>query len=236
MSTKKLDVGAKYRMYFNYDNDKKVYCIPVLPETIQITVKGKSQSIDISNFGEALVKGKREGMAISFSSFFPKSYGATYCACAKSQFKSPAAWHSWMIALENGKLPCHFVLEGSPLKLNMYVVIQSYKASEEGGDVGTISYTVEMKEYRVPEVTKYKVTTKVEKKKKKTKAKKKSSGKRVDNKKKPKTYTVKKGDCLWNIAKKFYGNGAQYKKIYNANKNKIKNPNIIQIGWKLTIP
>ncbi|MDO4650436.1 MAG: LysM peptidoglycan-binding domain-containing protein, partial [Eubacteriales bacterium] len=118
----------------------------------------------------------------------------------------------------------------------MYVVIQSYKASEEGGDVGTISYTVEMKEYRVPEVTKYKVTTKVEKKKKKTKAKKKSSGKRVDNKKKPKTYTVKKGDCLWNIAKKFYGNGAQYKKIYNANKNKIKNPNIIQIGWKLTIP
>lgn len=50
------------------------------------------------------------------------------------------------------------------------------------------------------------------------------------------TYTVKKGDTLWAIAKKYYGNGAQYKKIANANKKLIKNPNLIHIGWKLTIP
>lgn len=41
------------------------------------------------------------------------------------------------------------------------------------------------------------------------------------------TYTVVKGDCLWNIAKKYYGNGAQYMKIYNANRNKIKKPSLI---------
>jgi LysM repeat protein len=51
-----------------------------------------------------------------------------------------------------------------------------------------------------------------------------------------KTYTVVKGDCLWNIAKKFYGNGSQYTKIYNANKDKIKNPNLIYPGQVLTIP
>src|SRR5690606_25788237 len=50
------------------------------------------------------------------------------------------------------------------------------------------------------------------------------------------TYTVKKGDTLWAIAKKYYGNGAQYKKIANANKKLIKNPNLIHIGWKLKIP
>ena len=50
------------------------------------------------------------------------------------------------------------------------------------------------------------------------------------------TYTVKRGDTLWAIAKKYYGNGAQYPKIVNANKSKIKNPNLIQIGWVLTIP
>ena len=49
-------------------------------------------------------------------------------------------------------------------------------------------------------------------------------------------HTVKKGDTLWGIAKKYYGNGAQYKKIYNANKSKIKNPNLIYVGQKFLIP
>ena len=49
-------------------------------------------------------------------------------------------------------------------------------------------------------------------------------------------YTVKKGDCLWNIAKKYYGKGALYTKIYNANKSKIKNPNVIYVGQVLIIP
>ena len=50
------------------------------------------------------------------------------------------------------------------------------------------------------------------------------------------TYTVKSGDCLWKIAKQFYGNGAQYTKIYNANRDKIKNPNLIYPNQVLTIP
>ena len=51
-----------------------------------------------------------------------------------------------------------------------------------------------------------------------------------------KTYTVKKGDTLWGIAKKYYGNGAKYPTIYNANKGKIKNPNLIYVGQVFTIP
>lgn len=54
--------------------------------------------------------------------------------------------------------------------------------------------------------------------------------------KKKRYYTVKKGDCLWNIAKSYYGNGALYSKIVKANKGKIKNPNVIQIGWRIEIP
>ena len=50
------------------------------------------------------------------------------------------------------------------------------------------------------------------------------------------TYTVKKGDCLWNIAKKFYGNGSAYTKIYDANTNKIANPNLIYLGQVFVIP
>lgn len=51
-----------------------------------------------------------------------------------------------------------------------------------------------------------------------------------------KTYTVQSGDCLWNIAKKYTGNGARYTELYNANKDKIKNPNLIYAGQVLTLP
>ena len=50
-----------------------------------------------------------------------------------------------------------------------------------------------------------------------------------------KTYTVVKGDCLWNIAKQFYGSGAEYKRLAAANPS-IKNPNLIYPGQVLTIP
>ena len=51
------------------------------------------------------------------------------------------------------------------------------------------------------------------------------------------TYTVKKGDNLWTLAKKFYGSGADYTKIYEANRDTIgKNPNLIYPGQTFTIP
>ncbi len=48
-------------------------------------------------------------------------------------------------------------------------------------------------------------------------------------------YTVKKGDFLRKIAKTLFGNEAAWKNIYQWNKNLIKDPNLIQIGWELLI-
>ncbi len=50
------------------------------------------------------------------------------------------------------------------------------------------------------------------------------------------TYTVVSGDSLWKIARAQYGNGSQWKAIYEANKEIIKNPNLIYAGQKLMIP
>lgn len=50
------------------------------------------------------------------------------------------------------------------------------------------------------------------------------------------TYTIKKGDNLWNLAKKEYGSGAKYKDIYEANKDVIKDPNKVYVGQTIKIP
>jgi nucleoid-associated protein YgaU len=50
------------------------------------------------------------------------------------------------------------------------------------------------------------------------------------------TYTVQAGDTLSKISKQFYGDGNDYMKIFNANKDKLKDPDKIQPGQQLTIP
>lgn len=51
-----------------------------------------------------------------------------------------------------------------------------------------------------------------------------------------KTYTVAAGDSLSKIAKKFYGDANQWKKIFEANRDIIKNPDLIKPGQTLKIP
>ena len=50
------------------------------------------------------------------------------------------------------------------------------------------------------------------------------------------TYTVVKGDSLSKIAKQFYGNANQWKRVYEANKDVIKNPDLIYPGQTFKIP
>ena len=50
------------------------------------------------------------------------------------------------------------------------------------------------------------------------------------------TYTVKSGDNLSKISKEFYGDPNEYMKIFYANRDKLHDPDKIQIGQQLTIP
>lgn len=50
------------------------------------------------------------------------------------------------------------------------------------------------------------------------------------------TYAVQPGDSLSKIAKQFYGNANEYGKIFEANRDKLSNPDKIQVGQELVIP
>ncbi len=49
-------------------------------------------------------------------------------------------------------------------------------------------------------------------------------------------YEIQKGDSLWKIAKNVYGNGNDYPKIFEANKEVIKDPDLIYPGQMIRIP
>jgi nucleoid-associated protein YgaU len=50
------------------------------------------------------------------------------------------------------------------------------------------------------------------------------------------TYEVKSGDNLSKISKQFYGDPNEYMRIFYANRDKLNDPDKIQIGQKLVIP
>ena len=50
------------------------------------------------------------------------------------------------------------------------------------------------------------------------------------------TYTVKSGDTLSKISKQFYGDANEYMRIFYANRDRLKDPDKIQVGQQLTIP
>jgi nucleoid-associated protein YgaU len=50
------------------------------------------------------------------------------------------------------------------------------------------------------------------------------------------TYTVQPGDTLSKISAHFYGDASQYMRIFQANRDKLTDPNKIQPGQKLNIP
>jgi nucleoid-associated protein YgaU len=50
------------------------------------------------------------------------------------------------------------------------------------------------------------------------------------------TYTVQAGDSLSKISKQFYGDANKYMKIFEANKDKLSDPDKVRAGQELVIP
>jgi nucleoid-associated protein YgaU len=49
-------------------------------------------------------------------------------------------------------------------------------------------------------------------------------------------HTVKRGDTLYTLAEKYYGDGSLWQHIHDANKKVLPNPNRLEVGQKLVIP
>lgn len=202
--------------------------IPVLPAKLNVSSPGKNERVTVLELGEVLLLRKKGLRILSWESFFPVSK-APYTV---GQIRDPVSIVQAIQKARDQKSPVRFLITGTDLDCNLRMGIDSFEYEERSGELGDLYYTIKLYEWK--DISPKRIVL-PEKKEEPAKTKEpKRPGKPEQT---SKTYTVKPGDCLWNIAKKFYGKGSDYTKIYNANKGKIgSNPNLIYPGQVFTIP
>lgn len=206
------------------------FSIPVLPSEYKVQSSQNNQSENIVGIGEVLLKGKRNLITVSFSSFFPLRRNSSYCR--RGSILKPI---QYVNAIERMKQTgtVKLVITGSPIRMDC--TIESFEWGENDG-TGDIFYTLSFKEYRNVSASKSSVvqdgllesTSAVEGTNQETA--------RTEPKVNTQEYIVKKGDTLTSIAKRLTGS-SNWKPIYNANRAVIGgNPNRIKTGQRLVIP
>lgn len=215
---------------------------PVTPSKLNVAIKGKNKTLTLVNDGEINFL-KTPGLTEieSFDASFPMLAAYPF-AVYPNGFRPPDYFLGKLESLMTNKKPAQFIISRvSPtgkllFSTNMQVSVESYTIKESATDGLDVTVSIKLKQYKS-------FSTKTVTLPAKQETKTTNVVKAVANKirkaltaPKAKTYTVKKGDSLWAIAKKYTGNGSKYTELYNANKSKIKNPNLIYVGQVLTLP
>ena len=195
-------------------HDKDALQLPILPPSFSVAIGSGHQTVNVQTKGEVSIMGKKGLKSTDLTSFFPAQ---DYPFAAYPKDREP---HDYVKEIESW-LEEVVRITITDTNINMECLITSFSYGEPDG-TGDMQYTISLQEYRKPTYTK-------PKKELPPASIGNSSGlvvgkepTRPTTKPKQKTYTVKSGDCLWNIAKKYYGSGTKASKIYNANKALIE--------------
>jgi nucleoid-associated protein YgaU len=203
-------------IWLSWQNNAERLRLPVLPSSFEVEVGNLNTRVNINEIGNINLIGKSDLKEMTIESFFPAQ---DYYFCEYTGFPSPYECVEMIESWRTSGKPIRLIITDTPINLPM--AIENFAYGEKDG-TGDVYFSLELAEYKFLNVKK---ETKQKEYKQKTK--------RPITKEIPKSYTVKKGDTLWAIAKKLTGNGANYKTI--ASKNNIKNPNKIYPGQKLVI-
>lgn len=209
--------------------------LPIAPQKLTVKIKGNNKTLTLINEGDINFLRAPELTEITFDAVLPMLGQYSFA----NGYRRPDSYLNKLESLMTDKEPFRFLVSrvapsGRLLyDTNMKVSLENYTVTEDATKGPDVTVSITLKQY-ISYSTKTVTVVKPKPEKKPVVQQKKK--RETSSAPKVKTYTVKSGDCLWNIAKKYYGNGAQYTKIYNANKGKIKNPNLIYPGQVLTIP
>lgn len=217
-----------YSIYFKYKGKK--YKLPVNPEEIKRSREMHVETYQVLNAGQVSVPSYCSFEEFTFEAEFPsRSYHYL-----ESGARADADYYEKMFRSAQKELtPVQFIASNDITDdISMRVLVTSVEAVEKAGEEGDKYLTLKLLEYKAPNKRFVAVQTPAAVVKKEEPAAAPAPSPAVTENK---THTVQKGDTLWAIAKKYYGNGSQYPKIVSANPD-IKNPNLIYPGQVFTIP
>ena len=232
-----------YNFYFKDGSD--VLTFPITPGELTIKVGSKNKVVTLISEGDINILKSPSLIEVEFEARFPmRKYPYSR---EVSGFQN---YFDKFKELKEEKKSFRFIVARTTPNgkrtwdTNLLMALEDFELSEDADEGDDVIISFKLKQFKEYGVKSVKV---VSAKPKTTSTS--STSRSTDNKtKSSKSYTVKSGDCLWNIAKKFYGNGAKWKTIYNANKSIIEstakkygkksssNGHWIYPGTKLTIP
>lgn len=222
-----------------YDVYLDKYLLPITPDKIQMKINNANKTITLINDEEINVLKKAKLTDIEFECLIPqvKYPFAVY----KSQFKSAEYFLNCFELLKiNGKAFQFIVSRRLPngkalFNTDMKVTLEEYSIVEDQKTGFDLTIKVKLKQYR-DYGTKI-VDVKFAESGVKASVQEQRLAETAPTPQTTQSYTVVKGDCLWNIAKYFYGDGSKYTIIYEMNKDIVGgNPNLIYPGQVLLIP
>ena len=203
---------------------------PSLPEEINVECGTRFASYDIMNIGEIKVPLGEEltRFSWSFTLFGSKRQLKIDNAFVNPYIISkqdPKAFQEWLSYLRNSNVKCLLTVTDTPINHNVYLESYSMRYAGGYGDYECDISFVHAKELSV--------STENKEGENSGKAEAPNENKRPE-KEQAANYTVKQGDCLWDIAKSKLGDGSRYIEI--AKLNGIASPNVISIGQTLLLP
>lgn len=210
--------------------------MPITPSKVQVKVNSQNKTMNLIDGNEINIL-KAPGLTdVSFELLLPQvSYPfanngqkAEYFLNKFEHLKTSKQPFQWIL---NRQMPTGKSL----FYTNLTVAMEDYQIIDDAGEGFDITVKISLKQYRAfgtKTVTIKPATTATATPTATVEAAPRETATAPKNA----TYTVKSGDCLWNIAKKQLGDGSKYTEIYNLNKDKIKNPNLIYAGQVLTLP
>ena len=217
-------------IYLGTDNDKIRF--PVVPPSIGVNRSNNIDAESVIKLGEVPIFNGTSLKTIEFTSFFPNQ---EYNFCDYTGFMKPYEFsekiQKWMY---EGK-PLRIIVTDSPT--NMQCLIQQFDTVEQDG-TRDLYFTLNLLEYRPIEVPNLS-SSNTSSNSNNTQNTSRPNEVSTNSNNQQKTHKVVKGDTLYDIAKKHYGNGNLYTKIKEANKSKypsLSKNNIIYTNMELVIP